>query len=79
LAPKGSVKLQAKRAKKGWKVTVTARGTGKAVVTLRCRRTMRGSLKTVMSKRTALPRTLRKTVRCATKPRAAVLQSGDAA
>jgi len=48
-------------------------------VTLRCRRTKRGSLKTVMSKRTALPRTLRGTVRCVSKPRAAVLQSGDAA
>jgi len=78
-SPKATVKLKAKRAKKGWKVTVTARGSGKALVTLRCRRTTHGAMKTVMSKRTALPRTLRGTVRCATKPRAAVQQSGNAA
>ena len=72
---KATVKLKAKRAKKGWKVTVTARGSGKATVTVRCRRTRRGSVKTVMAKRTSLPRTLRGTVRCVTKPRAALLQS----
>jgi len=78
-ARKATVRLKAKRAKKGWKVVLTARGKGKAVVILRCRRKPRGSMKTVLSKRTELPRTLRGTVRCATKPRAAVLQSGDAA
>ena len=76
---KATVKLKAKRSKKGWTVTVKARGSGRALVTVRCRRTKRGAMKTVMSKRTALPRTLRKTVRCATKPRAAVQQSGSAA
>jgi hypothetical protein len=69
------VKLRAKRAKKGWKVTLKARGSGKATVSVRCRRTRRGSVKTVMTKRTALPRTLRATVRCVTKPRATLLQS----
>ena len=74
-ASRATVKLKAKRAKKGWKVTLTARGSGKATVTVRCRRTRRGSVKTVMTKRTALPRTLRGTVRCVTKPRASLLQS----
>ena len=36
------MQLKAKRAKKGWKVAVTARGEGSAVVTLRCRPTKRG-------------------------------------
>jgi hypothetical protein len=73
-AAKLSVKLKAKRSKKGWKVAITARGQGRAVVTLRCRRTKRSRVKTVLSKQTKLPRTLRATVRCATKPRAAVKQ-----
>jgi hypothetical protein len=75
VAPKGKVKLKAKRTKKGYKLTITARGAGKGLVTVRCRRTARGSLKTVMSRRTRLPRTLHGTVRCVTKPRAALLQS----
>ena len=69
-----SVKLKAKRAKKGWKVAVTARGQGSALVTLRCRPKRRSAVKTVLSKETRLPRTLHATVRCATKPRAAVKQ-----
>jgi hypothetical protein len=75
IAPKGKVKLKAKRTKKGYKLTITARGAGKGLVTVRCRRTKRGSLKTVLSRRTHLPRTLHGTVRCVTKPRAALLQS----
>ncbi len=78
-AKKATVKLKAKRSKKGWKVTVSARGSGSAVVTVRCRRRSHGPVKTVLSKKTKLPRTLRSTVRCATKPRAAILQSGDSA
>jgi hypothetical protein len=74
-ARKATVKIKAKRSKKGWKVAVTARGQGKAVVTLRCRRTGRGAVKTVLSRRTKLPETLRLNVRCATKPRAAIKQS----
>ena len=69
-----SVRLKAKRSKKGWKVAVTARGQGNAVVTLRCRPTKRSAMRTVLSRETRLPRTLRATVRCATKPRAAVRQ-----
>jgi hypothetical protein len=67
------VRIKAKRAKKGWKVTVTARGDGRAVVSVRCRTKPRGKVKVVLSKRTALPRTLRKTVGCATKPRAYIV------
>jgi hypothetical protein len=75
VAPKGKVKLKAKRVKKGYKLTITARGAGRGLVTVRCRRIKRGSLKTVMSRRTRLPRTMHGTVRCVTKPRAALLQS----
>jgi hypothetical protein len=71
---RATVRMKAKRAKKGWKVTMTARGQGRALVTLRCRPTARGKVKTVLSKRTALPRTLRRTVSCATRPRAAIVQ-----
>ena len=73
-ARRPSVKLTAKRSKKGWKVAITARGEGNAVVTLRCRRKARGPVKTVLSKNTRLPRTLRTTVKCTSKPRAAVKQ-----
>jgi hypothetical protein len=69
------VKIKARRAKAGWRVSVTARGEGKAVVSVRCRRTKGGAVKTVFSKRTALPRTLRANVRCASTPRAVVTQS----
>jgi hypothetical protein len=70
---KATVRLKAKRIRKGWRVTVKARGQGKAVVVLRCRPKRRRAVRTVMAKRTKLPRTIRRTVRCATKPRARVL------
>lgn len=73
-----SVRIKAKRGKKAWKVTVTARGEGRAVVTVSCRRTRRGAMKTVLTRRTSLPRTVRGKVRCATTPRAGVLQTGTA-
>lgn len=76
---KPSVRIKARRAKKGWKVTVKARGRGRALVTVRCRRTRRGAVKTVLKRTTALPRTVRGTVRCATTPRAAVVQQRRAA
>jgi hypothetical protein len=72
---KPSVKLTAKRGKNAWTVAVTARGEGKAIVTVRCRPTGRASMKTVFSKRTKLPRTLHTKVRCAGKPRAAIVQA----
>lgn len=78
VAPKATVRMRAKRWRKGWKVTLTARGQGRAVVTLRCRPKRRRAVRTVMSKRTTLPRTIRKKVRCATKPRAGLLPSGPA-
>jgi hypothetical protein len=75
IARKATVKITARRAKVGWRVALTARGEGKAVVSVRCRRTKRGAVKTVFSKRTALPRTLRANLRCASKPSAAIKQS----
>lgn len=78
-APKPTVRIKSRRAGTGWKVTVTARGQGRAVVTVRCRPAAHRAVKTVLSRRTALPRTVRGKVRCATRPRAAVMQSGAAA
>jgi hypothetical protein len=68
-----SVRMKAKRSRRGWKVRVRARGEGRAVVTLRCRRKRRRAVRTVMVKRTKLPRTIRRNLRCASKPRARVL------
>ena len=73
---RATVRMKARRTGRRWKVKVTARGEGKAVVTLRCRPRPRRAVRTVMAKRTNLPRTIRKTVRCATKPRAGVLSPG---
>ena len=72
-APDAKVRLKARRTKNGWKVTVTARGQGEAVVVVRCRPTPRRAVRTVLAKRTVLPRTISKTVRCATRPQASVL------
>ena len=74
-----TVRLTAKRVRRGWKVTVTARGEGEAIVTVRCRPRPRRAVRTVLTKRTKLPRTIRRTVRCATRPRAGLLPAGPAA
>jgi hypothetical protein len=79
-ARKARVTIKAKRkGKKRWKVTLKARGQGRALITLRCRPKRRRAVRTVMAKRTKLPRTIRKTVRCATKPRARALPTGPTA
>jgi hypothetical protein len=79
-ARKARVTLKAKRKGKGrWKVTLKARGQGRALITLRCRPKRRRAVRTVMAKRTKLPRTIRKTVRCASKPRARALPTGPTA
>jgi hypothetical protein len=77
-AAKPSVKAKVKkgRARKGrrsYTVSMRARGSGKAVVTVRCRPKANQSIRTVYRKRTKLPQSLRAKVNCASAPRAAIL------
>jgi hypothetical protein len=54
-----------------WRVSLRATGEGRAVLVVRCRRRAHGQVRTVLSRRTALPRTLHARVRCgAGRPRA---------
>jgi hypothetical protein len=69
------VKLRAARRSNGWwKVKVRATGSGRAVVIVRCRKRRRGSVRTVLSRSTVLPKTVRGRVKCrASRPRAKLL------
>ena len=70
-APKAHLSLHVKRLKSGrWRVSLRATGAGKAVVAVRCRRTRRGQVRTVFTRRTVLPRSIVRRVRCgAGRPR----------
>jgi hypothetical protein len=70
---KPTVKLIARKGKKSWSVALRAKGDGRGIVTVRCRRNKRASITTVYRKTTKLPRTLRARVTCASRPRAAIL------
>jgi hypothetical protein len=74
----GRVRMRARRHRHGvWKVTLRASGEGRGVVVVRCRRSRRGQVRTVLSRATRLPRSIRGTVRCgAGRPRAKLLLSG---
>jgi hypothetical protein len=67
--------MRASRRRKGvWKVSLRASGEGRGVVIVRCRRHRRGQVRTVFSRSTRLPRTLRGRVRCGSgRPRAKLL------
>jgi hypothetical protein len=69
------VKIRAKRKRRGWwKVKVRATGSGEAIVAVRCRKRRGGQVRTVYSRTTELPRTLRRRVRCkASRPQARLL------
>jgi hypothetical protein len=70
----GKVRMTAKRKGTLWKLSLRATGSGRGVVTVRCRQTRRGQLKTVFSRSTKLPRTLKSNVRCrASRPKASLL------
>jgi hypothetical protein len=66
------VRIRAKRHRHGlWRVRLRASGKGRGVVVVRCRRHRRGQVRTVLTRRTSLPRTLHGRVRCrASRPRA---------
>ena len=68
------LKLSAKRRGSLWKLRIRASGDGQGVVTVRCRQRHGGQVRTVYSRRTKLPRTLHRSVRCkASKPKARLL------
>jgi hypothetical protein len=71
----GRVKMRARRRAHGvWKLRLRAVGSGRGVVVVRCRRTRRGQVRTVLSRSTRLPRTLHGRVRCrASRPHARLL------
>jgi hypothetical protein len=60
------LRVSARRQGARWRLVIRASGSGRARVAVRCRRGRRAA--TVMSRRTALPRTLRSTVRCGSRP-----------
>ena len=69
-----ALRLSAKRRGSLWKLRIRASGDGKGVVTVRCRQRRGGQVRTVYTRRTKLPRTLHRSVRCrASKPRVRLL------
>jgi hypothetical protein len=63
-----------RRGHRVWKVRVRASGHGRGIVLVRCRRHRHGQVRTVLARRTRLPRTVRARVRCgASRPRARLL------
>ena len=64
----------ARRGHRVWKVRVRAIGDGRGIVLVRCRRHRHGQMRTVLTRRTHLPRTVHGRVRCgASRPRARLL------
>ena len=64
------VALSARRyARNRWSLAVRVRGRGTGVVSVSCRTSRRARSSTVWSRRTRIPRTLRKRVRCASRPK----------
>jgi hypothetical protein len=65
----------ARHGRRLWKLRLHASGEGSGVVTVRCRRRAHGQVRTVLVRRTRLPRTLHGRVRCMPKsrPRARLL------
>ncbi|HWH44118.1 MAG TPA: hypothetical protein VNT32_05270 [Thermoleophilaceae bacterium] len=70
--PRPTLRVRARRINsRTWRLSVRARGTGRATVRIRCRtRSRRGTRisRTTYSRTTHLPRTLRTRVRCASRP-----------
>jgi hypothetical protein len=63
--PKPRLAMSAKRRRGGrWAVTLRATGSGHAVIAVRCRPSRRSQVRTVLSRRTVLPHTIRGQVRC---------------
>jgi hypothetical protein len=76
--PRAHLKLRVSRhGRNVWKVRLRATGQGRGVIVLRCRRQAHGQVRTVFTRVTALPRTIRRNVRCvASRPRAKLFVTG---
>jgi hypothetical protein len=69
--PHGRLKLHVRRHGSLWKLKIRATGSGRGVVSVRCRKHRHSSVRTVYRRSTALPSTLRHNVRCrASRPKA---------
>jgi hypothetical protein len=73
--PRATVRLHARKHRHGvWHVSLRATGSGHGVVVVRCRQRHHGQVRSVLVRRTSLPRTLHGSVRCvASRPRAKLL------
>ena len=72
-ARRARVQLRARRLGRRWRIVLRARGRGTAVVTVRCRRSRGRPVRVAWRKRAHLPRTYRRRVICASRPRAVAL------
>jgi hypothetical protein len=75
-AAKASVRVRAvKRGGRRYRMTARVRGEGRGVLTARCRKHRHGRIRVVLKRRIALPKTVRKTLPCRTKPRVKLYQA----
>jgi hypothetical protein len=71
--------LASRRRGRRWRLSLRARGAGRAVLSVRCRRRRGGRVRTVLSRRLVLPRALRARVTCRSRPVATLRSPAGAA
>ena len=71
--------LRSRRRGRTWRLSLRAKGSGRAALTVRCRRGRRARVATVVSRRVSLPRSLRVRVNCRTRPVARLRSSAGTA
>jgi hypothetical protein len=71
--------LVSRRRGRRWRLSVRARGTGRAVLSVRCRRRRGGHVRKVLSRRLVLPRSVRARVTCRSRPVATLRSPAGAA
>ena len=74
--PSGSTLRLSKRKRDLWRLSLRLTGEGRAQVDVRCRRSKAAKVSAVLIKRYKVPRTVRASVRCATKPAASARRVG---
>ena len=67
-ASNARVRLRARRVRHGWKLSARVKGSGRAVIAVRCRRRAGGQVRTVLTRRATLPRRFRARVGCRSRP-----------
>jgi hypothetical protein len=73
---KAKLRVRAKHHGTLWRLVIRAKGHGRGVITVRCRKHRGGQVRTVYTRRTRLPRTIHRKVRCrASKPTTRLLVS----